>query len=96
MLRKVAGRYLKPGTLGLPKKGFGLPLHGWLPAQDTGELEAGFLDPSSRLVELFSPAYLRGLVHARRQNGESGSRLWTLAVLGEWFRQHPSASLSVN
>jgi asparagine synthase (glutamine-hydrolysing) len=95
VLRQILGRYLPPAVANRPKKGFGLPLHRWRATVDNERLRKNLLHPQSRLGELFEPSRLSQLLQAAG-GGKVGSQLWSVVVLAEWFRQHPSVQLSLN
>jgi asparagine synthase (glutamine-hydrolysing) len=94
IFRQVARRCLSPRVVNRPKRGFGLPLHRWMDGVDIEQLRHRLFDPASRLAECFAGNYIEASLRRRQNSGPNGSRLWTLNILSEWFRQHPRAVLN--
>lgn len=82
----LAGR-LPPETLQRRKRGFGLPLAGWLAGPLREPLQDLVLSPQTRQRGLIAPAYAERLVSehlaGRRDHAH---RLWALMMLEAWLR----------
>lgn len=87
LLKKNGERFFEKGFLNRRKQGFEVPLHAWLGVPEDGALEARLLEPGAGLVDFFEPAALRGIVGERGRGRRETARLWSLLVLGEWWRQ---------
>jgi len=91
LLRKLASRCLGPDVATYRKHGFAVPLSDWLKGEKLARLRQSLLAPESRLIELFSRAAIKRLLAEEGRGNTRSLQLWTLAVLAEWFRQHPDA-----
>jgi asparagine synthase (glutamine-hydrolysing) len=88
LLKVAAARRLPPGIIDRPKKGFAVPLRGWL----RGPLQhrvARALEPSplwsSGLLDRDAFVEWAGM-HAARK-GDHAKALWALVVLDDWVRR---------
>ena len=95
MLREAARPYLPDVVYSHPKRGFGLPLHGWLNDEFWALLESLYAPgtPASALFERRAlDATLEQGRRARREgrvlsSQAAAGRVWMLAQLGRWMQR---------
>jgi asparagine synthase (glutamine-hydrolysing) len=81
ILRRLAERWLPRTYLEKPKRGFLVPLKGWMAKELSGEL-----DDLGR-CKLFNVVEVAKLVKAQRKNAKDYSPgLWRLIVLNRWLK----------
>jgi len=95
ILREAGRPYLPDAVYSHPKRGFGLPLHGWFNA-DFWELFEALYARGSAAAELFEPrALARTLAEGRAahragralSSQAAAGRVWLLAQLGRWMQR---------
>jgi asparagine synthase (glutamine-hydrolysing) len=89
VLRDFARRRLPAAIVTRPKRGFPVPVYGWLSTTLKKFAEETVLDPSAHLAGWFKSAALRELVtrgSAPDAPAHDRHRLWHLIVLEQWFR----------
>lgn len=89
VLRDFARRRLPAAIVARPKRGFPVPVYGWLSTSLKQFAEDMVLGPASHLPEWFRPEPLRELVGrgtAADAAAHDRHRLWHLVVLEQWFR----------
>lgn len=100
VLREAGRPYLPDLVYSHPKRGFGLPLHGWFNAEFWALLE-GFYGPNSAAAALFEPRALRRTLEDGRRAHREGrglssqaaaGRVWLLAQLGRWMQRFQVAA----
>jgi asparagine synthase (glutamine-hydrolysing) len=64
VLRAVAERWLPPTVASKPKRGFAIPVDGWVDTAFKTRLKDALLGPTSRLPEFFKPEAYRPIVEA--------------------------------
>lgn len=83
-LRLAFAELLPAHVLAGPKRGFGLPLAGWLRGPLRQVLLDSLMDPS--MARLFQPEALAGLINDHLSGRfDHAQRLWALLVLGRWM-----------
>jgi asparagine synthase (glutamine-hydrolysing) len=89
ILRKLARGRIPDAVLDAPKKGFGLPLHEWLPGPLSGWL-ADLIGDAHTIAPAFKAGAIRREYEAFRQGDRdpyAAYRMWSLAVLEFWARE---------
>lgn len=89
VLKRVASRYLPPGWVARPKRGFGLPMDMWGAAQLMPALKQVILSKECRLAEFVDRSSLRQYI-ARLEREFHAYRGWALFILENWLRAHPA------
>ncbi len=95
ILREAGRPYLPDAVYSHPKKGFGLPLHGWFNAEFWELFEALYAEgkPAAALFERRALAQTLAEGRAAQRAGRSISsqtaagRVWLLAQLGRWMER---------
>lgn len=96
VLKQAGGDLLPSGALGLPKRGFEVPLDAWLRGPLRPMFEAMVLDPDASGLGLINRDTARRLYQAHlRGTGRHGAVLWGLLVLARWADRYlgPSPAL---
>ena len=86
LLRRLADRYFPKGMFDRGKRGFMMPLAGWLRGP-LGDWAAGRLAENDRFTAMLAmPAVQRLFEDHRRGRGDHSYRIWSLLMLGEFLR----------
>ena len=92
LLRELARQWLPPEVARAPKRGFEVPMAGWLRNELRPFLRETLLAPDARLASLVRPAAVERLVSEHlAERRDHASRLWALLFLECWLRS-PSAA----
>jgi len=95
VLREAGRPYLPDVVYSHPKKGFGLPLHGWFNGEFWDLFEALYA-PGTSAAALFEPRALRATIAQGRDaqhnvlkvsSQAAAGRVWLLAQLGRWMER---------
>jgi len=88
LLRRIAADLLPPGSAGLAKRGFGVPLDDWFRGDLAAHFEELVLVPDSSTRDLVDGDVARRLLADHRAGtSHHGSRLWSLLMLEAWARR---------
>ena len=90
VLRRFASSLLPASIIERPKRGFPVPVYGWLSGSLAGWARDLLTGSAARLRERFDVAELRATVErgsAPGANGADQHRLWNLLVLELWMRE---------
>ncbi len=96
LLRKIAGTYLPPAIVRLPKKGFGMPTAQWLRGLPS-ELVLGWLTPAHDQPRFFRLDVLeQWLAEHNAGRRDHRKRLWPIMVFERWRKGRfgPAGGLS--
>lgn len=89
LLKRVMDERLPRDVVWRAKRGFELPIDGWLRGPLLPVVEDMLLSHGARISEWFDLAVVRRLVTAhRRGHGRHGAVLWSLLVLEQWARHY--------
>jgi asparagine synthase (glutamine-hydrolysing) len=95
LFRRVARRHLPAELLGLPKRGFEVPIDTWLRGPLAGVCEDAVFGRDTALAGLIDPAEARAVFDAHRSGvGRHGALLWSLLVLAKWAEYYLKPSTS--
>ncbi|HVY62268.1 MAG TPA: asparagine synthase C-terminal domain-containing protein, partial [Planctomycetota bacterium] len=87
LLRRVAARYVPRAVLGLPKRGFSVPLASWLRGPLAGWFEAEVLGADAHVRGRLDARFLRQLWDEHRSGARDRSyALWAVWMLERWHR----------
>ncbi|MGQ9661376.1 MAG: asparagine synthase (glutamine-hydrolyzing) [Kiritimatiellia bacterium] len=89
LLKQAFAYLLPPEVLRRRKQGFAVPTGAWFRGPLKNWAQEILLSPEYNLPELFRPAALQNLLaeHASGRT-DNGRRIWTLIMLGLWFRNY--------
>jgi asparagine synthase (glutamine-hydrolysing) len=88
LLRHIAASLLPPGSAGLAKRGFGVPLDDWFRGDLAAHFEELVLAPDASARDLVDVEVARKLLAEHRAGTwHHGSRLWSLLMLEAWARR---------
>ena len=89
VLKTLARRYLPPGWVDRPKRGFGLPMRAW-GEQSVFETVSALLRPGeNRLADWLGQPQLDRFLERQRQTPWM-YQLWAVLILESWLRSHPA------
>lgn len=92
LLRKMFSDILGPDQLDMPKRGFGLPMEGWLKGPLKQLKEDGLTAAiDSGLVKAEGVRAIERNYGADKYRS-SWTRVWTLVALGRWLEKNPNVS----
>ncbi len=87
-LREVLGRSVPPGLIDTAKRGFTVPLGGWLRQELSHLVTEQLVEEPLYLPEVFGQPVVRQLVHEHRTGADHTAALWVLLALQLWARAH--------
>ena len=87
LLRRAVRDLVPAPILGRRKRGFDLPVDGWLRDELAGLSRDLLTDGTARARGLFRPAEVRRLLDEHASGVAHGRRLWNLLMLELWFRR---------
>jgi asparagine synthase (glutamine-hydrolysing) len=89
LLRSDFADFLPPEVFAGPKRGFAVPLAGWLRGELRGVLQETLLDDSIARLDIFNPESIHGLVNDHLSGKDDHAhRLWALLILCRWLKQN--------
>ena len=87
-LRDALRGWVPDDVLDGPKRGFELPLAGWLRSDLAVYAREVLLDPAATTRGCLDPTYVTALLDGHSAgNGDHSSRIWSLLLLELWYRQ---------
>jgi asparagine synthase (glutamine-hydrolysing) len=88
-LRRAFADLLPAEVFRRPKRGFGVPLAGWLRLELRQQVQQTLLDSSFLSRGIFRPAAVHGLINDHLTGRDDHShRLWALLVLARWLARN--------
>jgi asparagine synthase (glutamine-hydrolysing) len=86
LLKKLAERYVPKEVLYRPKKGFNMPMSGWIRGELNGLVRDTILSDTFNARGYFNRAVIKGwLDEHERGTKDHGQKLWSLFILELWF-----------
>jgi asparagine synthase (glutamine-hydrolysing) len=95
LLKQNAARFFPAEFLHRPKRGFGIPLAGWLKGAARAEARERMAAANRLWADCFDPAYVDALWEGLETNPANAPRIWSLLFLGEWLQQNTPTGASV-